>query len=73
MKKNPTVFLEHILESILLIEEYAEDLSQTDFSKNFRRSKPSEDFWRCLVSKGNKIEEKMPILLTITFLLAGKL
>jgi uncharacterized protein with HEPN domain len=34
VKKSPKVFLEHIMDSILLIEEYAEDLSQVDFLKN---------------------------------------
>lgn len=31
MKKSPKIFLEHIQESILLIEEYATGLSQADF------------------------------------------
>ncbi len=34
MKKSPKVFLEHIIDSILLIEGYAKDLSQTEFFKN---------------------------------------
>jgi uncharacterized protein with HEPN domain len=33
VKKNPKVFLEHIQESILLIEEYATGLSKADFLK----------------------------------------
>ena len=34
MKKDPTVFLKHILECINLIEEYSKNLSQEDFKRN---------------------------------------
>jgi len=34
VKKNPNIFLEHILDSILLIEEYSEGYSQAEFFKN---------------------------------------
>ncbi len=34
MKKDPEVFLAHILDSIQLIEEYAKDASQAEFYKN---------------------------------------
>jgi len=34
MKKNITIFLEHILESILLIEEYVRDKNRSDFLKS---------------------------------------
>ena len=34
MKKDPTVFLKHILECINLIEEYSKNLSQADFKGN---------------------------------------
>jgi uncharacterized protein with HEPN domain len=34
VKKDPKVFLEHIMDSILLIEEYAKNVSQAEFFKN---------------------------------------
>lgn len=34
MKKDPTVFLKHILECINLIEEYSKDLSKENFKGN---------------------------------------
>ncbi len=34
MKKDPKIFLEHIKESILLIEKYTKDVSQSEFIKN---------------------------------------
>jgi uncharacterized protein with HEPN domain len=34
MKKDPTIFLEHILECIELIEKYVLDLSKEEFSKS---------------------------------------
>ena len=34
MKKDPRVFVEHIIDSILLIEEYAEGVSQAEFFKS---------------------------------------
>lgn len=34
MKKDPTVFLKHILECINLIEEYSKSLSKEDFRGN---------------------------------------
>lgn len=34
MKKDPKVFLEHIIESIQLIEEYAKPLTVEEFQKN---------------------------------------
>ena len=34
MKKDPKVFLTHILESIQLIEEYSQKLSETKFHKD---------------------------------------
>lgn len=34
MKKDPTVFLKHILECINLIEEYSKNLSKKDFKVN---------------------------------------
>lgn len=34
MKKDPTVFLKHILECIELIEEYSDSLSKKEFLKN---------------------------------------
>ena len=36
MKKNPTVFLKHILECINLIEEYSKNLSKEDFQENVK-------------------------------------
>ena len=35
MKKNPKIFLEHILESIRLIEEYSKDKTKDDFRDSF--------------------------------------
>ena len=34
MKKDPEVFLSHIIDSILLIEEYTNNASETEFHKN---------------------------------------
>ncbi len=34
MKKDPAVFLKHILECINLIEEYSKNLTQEDFKNN---------------------------------------
>jgi uncharacterized protein with HEPN domain len=34
VKKNSKVFLEHIMDSILLIEEYSQSLTQAEFVKN---------------------------------------
>jgi len=34
MKKNINIFLEHILESILLIEEYIKDKNESEFIKS---------------------------------------
>lgn len=34
MKKNPNIFLKHIIESILLIEEYSKGVTQAQFLKN---------------------------------------
>ena len=34
MKKDPKIFLEHILESIELIEEYTKDKTKEEFSKS---------------------------------------
>ncbi len=34
MRKDPTVFLKHVLECINLIEEYSKNLSQEDFKRN---------------------------------------
>ena len=34
MKKDPTVFLAHILDSIHLIEEYAKDVTESQFHKD---------------------------------------
>ena len=34
MKKDPTVFLGHVFESIDLIEQYAENLTSDKFKKN---------------------------------------
>ena len=34
MKKDPKIFLAHIIESIELIEEYAGNTTQSDFLKN---------------------------------------
>jgi len=31
MKKDPTIFIEHILESIQVIEEYTRDMDEEDF------------------------------------------
>lgn len=39
MKKNPKVFLEHILESIDLIEQYSKGVTQAQFFK----SRPVQD------------------------------
>lgn len=34
MKKDPKIFFEHIMDSILLIEEYTKDIKQAEFVKN---------------------------------------
>lgn len=34
MKKNPKIFIAHILDSILLIEDYSKNVSQAEFLKN---------------------------------------
>lgn len=34
MKKDPKIFLAHILDSILLVEEYSAHLTQSQFHKN---------------------------------------
>lgn len=34
MKKDPAVFLAHIVDSILLIEEYSRDVSESEFHKD---------------------------------------
>lgn len=36
MKKDPNVFLKHILECIDLIEEYSKDLSKENFKSNIK-------------------------------------
>lgn len=36
MKKDPDVFLQHILESIKIIEQYTESFTRTQFLKNIQ-------------------------------------
>ena len=37
MRKSPTVFLEHITDSITLLEEYIHDLKYSDFIENYEK------------------------------------
>ena len=48
MKKNPKLFLEHILECIVLIEEYTRNVT----TENFMESVKTEGKWKGISNPG---------------------